>query len=75
MTAWFVEQSLSWIFLEIPLLIKQNDIPHITLFDSSQLHVNEKKLFLFLFFCIDSISRWLSTWSLRSWSIFTTKCQ
>ena len=25
---------------EIPLLVKQSDIPHVPLFDSSQLHVN-----------------------------------
>lgn len=39
---------LSCIILEIPLLVKQPDIPHIPVFDSTQLHVRIRR-FLFIF--------------------------
>lgn len=34
------DSLVKYLFLEIPILIKQNDIPHVPLFDSTKLHVN-----------------------------------
>ena len=42
-----LEFSFFFISVEIPLLVNQDDIPHIPLFDSTRLHVKTKKETIF----------------------------